>query len=348
MFPLLWKITPRKLLIGRYIIQNSSGAYYYSNNSTYSTSSSLSNNVSYIWNIYYSLSSSALKIRNYIGSAATISASYTSLTCTRVGPYDEGEYLIVNSTLGGMILGYTADNSLNMYNYRSNTTQTFNLEHHTELYFKLNPQTVSNYFLDLHNNWDIEDNTVNLYTWSGYPEAQTWQFRYDGSGYKIMPLKSPYRSLSFHDAALHITSVANLQSWRPELVTNGKYIFEGNYKIKATNGKYLTFSGNTLKLSTTGKVWTITAYSDNYYRIHCTSGSTIYYIDVLNAYDLEGNTVQVQYATSYTDAQTWKFMLQNDGTVLIVPRLSLSRGISSTTTSSKLTTSPMSFYLIKQ
>ena len=162
-----------------------------------------------------------------------------------------------------------------------------------------------------------------------------------------MPLKSPHRSLSFHDNGLHITSTANVQKWRQELVSNGKFVFEGKYKIKASNGKYLTFSGNTLKLSTTPKDWIITAYSDNYYKIHCTSNSTTYYIDVLNAYDIEGNTVQVQYATSYTDAQTWKFMLQNDGKVLIVPRLSLKRGISSTTSSSTLTTSPMSFELIK-
>lgn len=348
MFPLLWKVTPRKLLIGRYIVQNSSGAYYYNNNGSYSTSTSLSNSISYIWNVYYSLSNSSLKIMNYRGNTANLSINYTSLVCTRVGPYDEGEYLLVNTSLNETVLGYTTSNSFEMCNYRSNSTQTFNLEYYSELYFKLSPKAISNYFLDLHNNWDTEDNTVGLYTWSGYPEAQTWQYRYDGSDYKIMPLKSPNRSLSFHNDALHITSSANVQVWRPELVTNGKFVFEGNYKIKAANGKYLTFSGNTLKLSSTAKIWTITAYSDNFYRIHCASGSTTYYIDVLNAYDIEGNTVQVQYGTSYTDAQTWKFMLQNDGTVLIVPRLSLTRGISSTTSSSKLTVLPMSFYLIKQ
>jgi hypothetical protein len=349
MFPLLWKITPRKLLIGRYIVQNSAGtSYYYNNNGSYSTSANLTNSISYVWNVYYSLANSSLKIRNYKGNTATLSISYTTLKFTRVGPYDEGEYLLVNTSLSETVLGYTSNNALAMYNYRSNTTQTFRLEYFSELYFKLSPQTNLSYFLDLYNNWDTEDNTVSLYTWTGYPEAQTWQYRYDGSDYKIMPLKSPHRSLSFHDNGLHITSTANVQKWRPELVSNGKFVFEGNYKIKASNGKYLTFSGNTLKLSTTPKVWTITAYSDNYYKIHCTSGSTTYYIDVLNAYDIEGNTVQVQYATSYTDAQTWKFMLQNDGTVLIVPRLSLRRGISSTTSSSTLTTSPMSFELIKQ
>ena len=162
-----------------------------------------------------------------------------------------------------------------------------------------------------------------------------------------MPKQSPTRSLSFHDSALHITSTSNIQNWRPELVSNGKYIIPGQYKIKSASGYYLIHSGNTLQLSSNAENWTLNATNDNYYNITTLIGSTTYYFDVLNGYDIEGNTVQIQYGTGFIDAQSWKLMLRNDGSVIIVPRVSLSRGIKSTTTGSTLSTSPTAFYLEK-
>ena len=139
-----------------------------------------------------------------------------------------------------------------MVTYRSNSMQTFDLKYYSELYFSLKASNLSDKYLDLQNDYDIEDNAVNLYVWTSYPTAQTWQYRFYNDNYKIMPLRSPTRSLSFHNSALHINSVSNVQNWRPELVANGKYIFPGNYKIKTTTGFYLTYSGNTLYLSYTG------------------------------------------------------------------------------------------------
>lgn len=347
MFPLFWKITPRKLVIGRYLIQNASGDYYYNNNGNYTSSATFTNEMKYVWNVYYSLNSSSQIIRSFGPPNATLPFSYTELVCTRVGPYDEGEYCLVNLTLNNTVLGYTSSNTLNMVAYRSNAMQTFNIEYYSELYFVLLAKALTGKYLDLNNNNDYEDNSVGLYGWSGYPDAQTWQYRFNGTNYKIMPKKSPTRSLSFHNGALHITSVSNIQNWRPELISNGKFIFEGSYKIKTASGQYLMFSGNTLKLASSGTTWKFTFHSDNYYSISVQSGTTIYYFDVLNSYDIEGNIVQVQYATSYTDAQRWKLMLKNDGSILIVPRLSLTRGINSTTSGSTLSSSPTSFYLVK-
>ena len=350
MFPRFWFVTPRKIVIGRYIIQDPDGTYYYNNNGSIGTSSSLSNDMSFVWNIYYSFYSNSLKIKNFGNSDATISTSYSSLNCTRVGPFDEGEYYLVNTSFNDNVLGYNSANTLAMVTYRSNSMQTFDLKYYSELYFSLKASNLSDKYLDLQNDYDIEDNAVNLYVWTSYPTAQTWQYRFYNDNYKIMPLRSPTRSLSFHNSALHINSVSNVQNWRPELVANGKYIFPGNYKIKTTTGFYLTYSGNTLYLSNTGTTWTIDEISDNYYSISTQIGAATYYFDVLNGYDIEGNTVQIQYSTGYSDAQSWKFMMFEaqstiDENVIIVPRLSLNRGISATSTGSTISTGYTHFYL---
>lgn len=347
-FPLFWKITPRKLVIGRYLIQDNSGNYYYNNTTEPTPSSSFTNEMKYIWNIYYSFNSNTLIIRNYHNDNAgyvTITDPYSAFICTRVGPYDEGEYCLVNITLGYSVLGYTSSKNLNTVSYRSNNMQTFKLEYYSELYFSLLATQLTGEYLDLYNNVDNEDQSVHLYGWSTYYDAQTWQYRFDGTNYKIMPKKSPTRSLSFHNNSLHITSVSNIQNWRPELISNGKIIREGTYKIKTLSGQYLTFTGNTLKLSNNATTWNFTPLGDNYYSISAQSGSTTYYFDVLNTYDSEGNIVQVQYFTGYLDAQSWKLMWKNDGSVIIVPRVSLNRGIKSTTSGSTLSTSYTKFYL---
>ena len=235
-----------------------------------------------------------------------------------------------------------------MEGYKGNYTKTFNLEYYSELYFTLTASELTNKYLDLYNNWNNEDNNVNLGGWSGFPTAQTWQYRFDGTDYKIMPLKSPTRSLSFHDNALHITSVSNIQNWCPKHISNGKYIFPGTYKIKKAGfNQYLTYSGSNLKLSTSGKTWTIQELGNNYYSISNSNGTSTYYFDVLNTYDFDGNIVQVHTATSYTDAQSWRIILTSNNNFIIVPQVSLTRGITSTTSNSTLSTSPTEFCLVK-
>jgi hypothetical protein len=348
MFPLFWKVTPRKLVIGRYHIQKPSGEYYYNDNGTCKSDSSLTNDMKYVWNIYYSFHSQDIKIKSfYNNQGVSIGKSYTDLNCTRIGPYDEGDYYLINVTLDERVLGYTSAASLKLLSYRDTTTQLFRLQYNSELYFSMRANTLANEYLDLKNNSDIEDNSVALFGWSGYPEAQTWQYRFIENQYKIFPLRSVSRSLSFHDATLHVVSSSNIQNWRPECISNGKYIIPGSYKIRSSTGKYLTYSGNTLKLASTGKIWNIKELENNYYSISNSSSTTTYYFDVLNAYDIEGNVVQVQYATGYSDAQSWKLMLKNDGSFLLVPRLSLTRGIKATTTGSTLSTNTTSFYLVK-
>lgn len=348
-FPLFWKVTPRKIVIGRYLVRNSSGSYYYNSNGTVKQTTSLLNNMTFVWNIYYSFSNNKLKITCFNDKNATITVQLDNLKCTRVGPYDDGEYILVNLTLDEKLLSYDENYNLKMLAYGTNDRQTFNAESFSELYYSLRTHQNSAKYLDLNNNNNTEGNTVALGGWTGYASALTWQFRFEDGIYKIMPLASPTRSLSYYSSKLHITSQSNLQNWRPELVSNGKYVFPVSYKIKDVNSnKYLSYSGGTLKLTSSPTVWNMSESTDNYYYIYTSSDSTKNYMDVKNASNTEGNTIgTMPYLTGYTNAQTWKFMLQTDDSVIIVPRLSLTRGMKSTTTNTVLSSTPTYFRLEK-
>lgn len=353
MYPAFWWLTPHKIVIGKYIIQDSTSQYLYgtSTSSTTYYSSTLSNETGYFWDVYFDIGATTNQvkrkscIRRYNNQTLVVD----NYTCTRVGIYDEGEYIFINKTLNNKVLGFTVSGtslSPTSETYRSTEFERYTLSYYTDCFYKFSPVHTLERYLDLNNNWNLEDNTVAFYIWTGYYGAQTWQFRYINDEYDVMPLTSPTRSLSYHDSGLHIVSTSNIQKWRLEKVDNGKFVFDGKFKIKDyATGKYLYGTGNTLKLTTSGTVWSIAGVGNNYYKIYATIGGVVKYFDVLNAYDTEGRTVQVQYATSYEGAQHWKFMLEANGTVVLVPKLSLERGLKSTTTSSTLTTSHGYFVL---
>ena len=354
MYPAFWWLTPNKIVIGKYIIQDSSSQYLYSSasSSTTYTSTALSNSTAYFWDVFYNIgaTSNVLKRLSCIRRSYYTNCSLSNTTYTRVGTYDEGEYLIVNKTQTKVLAFSVSGTNLSpkLETYRTTDLEKYTLSYYNDCFYKVSPVHNLVRYLDLYNNWDLEDNTVSFYIWTGYYGAQTWQFRYLNNGYDIMPLTSPTRSLSYHDNALHIVSASNIQKWRLEKVDNGKFVFEGKFKIKdVSTGKFLLGTGNTLKLDSTGTEWEVREVDNNYYTISATIGGTVKYIDVLNAYDGQGQTVQVQYATGYPQAQNWKFMLKTDGSVILVPKLSLERGLKSTTSSSTLTTGFGTFTLIR-
>lgn len=354
MYPEFWKITPSKIVIGRYIIQNAQSQYLYCTSSTSATltSNTLVNETDYFWDVFYDISrtSNFLRRKSCAKRNYDVNCTVDNTTYTRVGPYDEGRYYIINKTKG-KVLAFSVsgtDLSATIENYRSTDHEYFNLSYYSDCFYKVSPDYPIIKYLDLNNNWNTEGNTVNFHIWTGYYTAQTWQFRYINNSYDIMPMASTTRSLSYYDEKLHIVSTSNIQKWRLEQVNNGKFVFNGRYKIQdIATGRYLYANGSTLKLSTTATEWTVSAVGDNYYTISVISGGTTKYIDVLNAYDIEGNTVQVRTATAYDGAQNWKFMLNLDNSVTIVPKLSLDRGLKCTTSNSTLSTNFTRFKLIK-
>ncbi len=56
------------------------------------------------------------------------------------------------------------------------------------------------------------------------------------------------------------------------------------------------------------------------------STSTLYW-DVNNNYDLEDNLVKLYPRTGYDTAQTWKVVMQDNGSVVLIPMISLTRGL---------------------
>ena len=349
MYPLFWKLVPRKLFLGQYIIQKSSNSKYKYTEGNGETDT-LENTDSFIWSIYYSLANSSLKIKNFFKSGfPSISSDVSQYILTRVGPYDEGSYYLVNKTLS-KVLGYSYSGSTytpEMLNYRSSDYQNLTLRHHDCCYYLVSPSTYLERYLDLVNNSNTEGKQVQFYVLTGYFTAQTWQFRNSDSNYKVHPLKSPTRSLAYYNGCLRIclATNSNAQMWGLEKKDNGKFMIDKTYKICDENNNYICDNGgNSLGVNSAGTEWHIEFYEDNYYKIYVIRSGVKYYFDVLNAYDTENRTVQLQYQTGYHDAQSWKFLLQPDDSFLIVPRLSLTRGLTYSS-SMKLTSNPTSWYL---
>ena len=112
-----------------------------------------------------------------------------------------------------------------------------------------------------------------------------------------------------------VSTTNNNQKWKIEKINNGKFIFDGKYKIQdSLSHKYLyAMKNNKLILDKVGTEWNIQKIDDNnYYTISTKIEGIIKYIDILNAYEMEGQTVQIQYKTGYDIAQNWKFILNND------------------------------------
>ena len=136
---------------------------------------------------------------------------------------------------------------------------------------------------------------------------------------------------------MHIVSSSNIQKWELEKVDDGKFIFDGKYKIKdILTGKYLIGNGNVLKLEDIGTEWIIHRVENNYYKICANIDGILKYIDVLNEKNSEGNLVQIKDNNDNDDTKKWKFILNSDNSVKIVPKLSFDKGLKSTVTSSIL------------
>ena len=134
-------------------------------------------------------------------------------------------------------------------------------------------------------------------------------------------------------------SSSNVQKWELEKADNGKFIFDGKYKIKdALTGKFLYANEKDLKLDDTGTEWIIHKVENNYYKISVEINETIKYVNVLNTNKSEGNLVQIknENENDNDETQKWKFILNSDNSVKFVSKLSFNKGLKCTATSSSL------------
>lgn len=355
MYPEFWEITPNKIVLGKYIIQNSNSLYLYSRfslNKTY-TSDILSNEIGFYWDIYYDIYTNQIKKKSCIKRDYNPIYNLNDKTFIKIGFFEEGDYYIINKTLN-KVLTFSNDNNLtpDMEDFRKTKNQIFKLNHYSNCFYKISPVHSLSKYLDLNNNWDSEDNNVKFFFWTGYITAQTWQFQYINNNYcYIYPLASITRTLSFYNNNLHIVSTPNnIQKWKLEKVKNGKFIFDGKYKIQdSLSHKYLYgIDKNKLILDKIGTGWNIQKVDDNnYYTISTNIEGIIKYIDILNNYEKEGQIVQIQYKTGYDTAQNWKFILNYDETVTLIPKLSLDKGLKCKDNYSELSKDFTNFKLIR-
>lgn len=352
MYPFFWDFVPTRAVIGYYLLKNTSGNYYnLGHNPT-----SLDNSEKFIWAIIQSPKTNTIQIKAVVYSYDSgadvpyvVELPDSIGQYIRVGPYYDGEYIIYNKTLN-KVLGYTVSGStveLSMQDYTSTNNQTFKLDYknaHTSNlemgYYNVSPKSYSSKLLRLSSNSDSDGNNAILGVTTN-ELLKEWQFRrITDVNYRIYPLKSASRSLSYVSDLFKIYATTNQQNWSLIQKNNGKFIPEGKYRIMR-GSKYLAPNGTTgLKLGTTAYDWFLVAESDNYYSIYARINGVNYYLDVKDALDVQNCLVQIRTGTGNIYAQQWKFLLQNDDTFIIVPRRSLTRGLKwdETTTTTCLST----------
>ena len=92
----------------------------------------------------------------------------------------------------------------------------------------------------------------------------------------------------------------------------------GTYTIQTVDGNYLAGreKDQLLTISRDEYLWTITAIGDDRF-ILSPVDIPDWRIDLDNALDEEGNTVKLWYDTGYLDAQSWRLIMNEDGTFYI-------------------------------
>lgn len=272
--------------------------------------------------------------------------SYNNWVLTKVNAY-EGEYYIKSVSENKYLT--VNDRSMSVTGFAASDNQKWKLRYYNDGFYTISPSSNTSLYFDVNNNSNTEGRLVALGKWTGYPTAQSWQLRYNSDGsYYIVPLVSTTRGLTYNNGFSITTLNGNdNQKWIIERVDGGKEIFEGKYKIKNSNNKYLGYDGNTLNIGQTASTWSFKSYGDNYYFISPIESSSTLYWDVNNNYDFDDNRVQLHIRTGYNTAQTWKIVMQDDGSVAIIPMVSLTRGLAFINSISVISTSYDYWYLEK-
>lgn len=272
--------------------------------------------------------------------------SYNNWVLTKVNAY-EGDYYIKNVSENKYLT--VNDKAMSLTGFTASDNQKWKLRHYKDGFYKISPSSNLSLYFDVNNNSNTEGRSVALGAWTGYPTAQTWQLKYNSDGsYYIVPLVSTTRGLTYNNG-FSITTLNgnNNQKWIIEKVNGGKGLFEGKYKIKNSNNQYIGFSGSNLTIGQTAATWNFKSYKDNYYYIMTNTSSSALYWDVQNNYDLENNTVNLHILTGYNTAQTWKVVVQDNGTVKLIPMISLTRGMSYKNSKFAISTTSDNWYLEK-
>lgn len=223
-------------------------------------------------------------------------------TITNPSNIKNGVYIIKNVDTGSLLttLSWPAVSGeaacTVMDNYRN--YQYWQLLSTGDGYFRLRPFANVSQYLDLYNNWDIEDNAVNTYVYTGYP-AQKWRFQANGDGtFRIYSQTSTTRVLStnFFEECI-ITTWANEDCQKWQLIRVSSYYAQGgNNEWNLTNLNKTYCSGYATSYSVRNRM-----QYEGCYLAACAMVLKNHYVKTTEKhYDSRTGTTAKMYADPYT------------------------------------------------
>ena len=102
--------------------------------------------------------------------------------------FNLGKFVIKNAQGSGYLFGREEEPRLYISDYEC----TWNIKYLSNGRFMFSPEKVPDRLIDLGNAWDIEDNTITLWIYTGYLDAQSWRIKENDDG--SCSLQTPYES----------------------------------------------------------------------------------------------------------------------------------------------------------
>lgn len=99
-----------------------------------------------------------------------------------------GEFTIQAADGSGYLTGLEDDPKLTL----SDEACVWNISYSGNGHFVLCPKEIPDQRIDLNNAWDVEDNTIGIYIYTGYFDAQTWYLKENSDG--SYSIQTPYES----------------------------------------------------------------------------------------------------------------------------------------------------------
>ena len=102
--------------------------------------------------------------------------------------FNLGDFTIMAADGSGYLTGQEGDNPLTL----SDNACVWNIRYSGGGRFVLSPKELPNLRIDLGNAWDAEGNTIGLWIYTGYDDAQSWKLRKNADG--TYSIQTPYES----------------------------------------------------------------------------------------------------------------------------------------------------------
>lgn len=129
-----------------------------------------------------------------------------------------GKFVIKNAEGNGYLSGREDEPRL----FISEDKCIWNIKYLSDGRFMFSPEKMADKLIDLGNAWDLENNTISLWIYTGYLDAQSWRVKDNGDG--SYSLQTPYESgrlltiIDSQGAFLCSAGASGVQNWNIEPV----------------------------------------------------------------------------------------------------------------------------------